>query len=234
MRTLTKRQKDIVLLVLAIIFFLVLVSYTWFQLYAPAKEENERVVNSLADQREVLFELQRQVAAKPEDVSSSTRPLQRQVPVLPLEDVLLLQLEKAEVKSNVLIRDVAFTQGLVEGLPPESIDETQTETEDPSLSLQQLLVDVQLTAASYEELDRFIREVEATERISVVQSIDFTTPEERREVETEKEPLELTVSFQAFYRPDLKELIPEVPKLDAPMPAGKEDPTAQAGEGDSE
>lgn len=230
MRSLTNRQKDIALLVLAVIFFVLLVSYSWFQLYAPAKEENVGVVNSIVDQREVIFELQRQVAAKPVEQSTSSRPLQRKVPVLPLEDILLVQLEKAEVKSKALINNVAFVQDELNDVPIESYDQLDAGTDDPALALKQLTIDVELTASSYEEVDKFIREVEATERIFVVQSIELDTPEEIREAAAEKEPIELTVSFQAFYRPDLQELIPEVPKLDAPMPAGKEDPTTRAGE----
>ncbi|REB07175.1 hypothetical protein DVB69_09990 [Sporosarcina sp. BI001-red] len=230
MRSLTKRQKDIALLVLAVIFFALLISYSWFQLYAPAKEENTRAVTALVDQREVLFGLQRQVAAKPVEQSSSSRMMQRKVPVLPLEDLLLVQLEKAEVKSKALINNVNFAQDELGGTSVESSDQLDTATEDPALALKQLTVEVELTAASYEEIDRFIREVEATERIFVVQSIELDTPEEVREAAAEKEPIELTVTFQAFYRPDLLELVPEVPKLDAPMPAGKEDPTTRAGE----
>lgn len=230
MRSLTKRQKDIALLVLAVIFFVLLVSYSWFQLYAPAKEENTRAVNSLVDQREVIFELQRQVAAKPVEQSTSSRSLQRKVPVLPLEDILLVQLEKAEVKSKALINNVAFAKDELNEVPIESSDQLDAGTEDPALALKQLTIEVELTASSYEEVDKFIREVEATERIFVVQSIELDTPEEIRESAAEKEPIELRVSFQAFYRPDLQELIPEVPKLDAPMSAGKEDPTTRAGE----
>lgn len=230
MRSLTKRQKDIALLVLAVIFFALLVSYSWFQLYAPAKEENERVITSLADQREVLFELQRQVASKPVEQSTSSRPLQRKVPVLPLEDLLLVQLEKAEVKSNALINNVTFTQDELSDAPIETTEQMDPGTENPALALKRLTVEVELTASTYEQMDRFIREVEAMERIFVVQSIELDTPEEIREASAEKEPLELMVSFEAFYRPGLPELVPELPKLDAPTPAGKEDPTTRAGE----
>lgn len=230
MRSLTKRQKDIALLILAVLFFALLVSSSWFQLYAPAREENRRVITSLADQREVLFELQRQVASKPVEQSNSSRPLQRKVPVLPLEDLLLVQLEKAEVKSDALINNVTFAQGELSEVPIEAAESVEPGMEDPALALKRLTVEVELTASSYDQMDRFIREVETMERIFVVQSIELDTPEEIREASAEKEPLELMVSFQAFYRPDLQELVPELPKLDAPMPAGKEDPTTRAGE----
>lgn len=230
MRSLTKRQKDMALLVLSIIFFIILISYSWFQLFTPAKEENTRVVDSLVNQREIQFELQRQLAAKTEDVSSSSRPLQKKVPVLPLEELLIVQLERAEVKSDTLIQDVLFTkEDLVLNEEASSVEE-ETITDNPSASLNQLLIDVDLTASSYEQLDRFIREMEQTERIFIVQSIDFDPPEEQVEADAEVEPLELTISFQAFYRPDLTELQSEVPKLDAPMPAGKDNPTTRAGD----
>lgn len=230
MRSLTKQQKDLALLVLSIIFFIVLVGYSWLQLFAPAREENTQAVQSVADQREIQFELQRQLAAKPDDVSSNSRPLQKKVPVLPLEELLIMQLEKAEVKSNTLIQDVLFGQDALELVGDVAQVETDEEIENPSASLSQLLIEVDLLASSYEQVDRFIQEVEQMDRIFIVQSIDLEPPEERNEAETEIEPLELAISFQAFYRPDLTDLQPEAPKLDAPMPAGKEDPTTRAGD----
>ncbi|GKV68786.1 hypothetical protein NCCP2716_12840 [Sporosarcina sp. NCCP-2716] len=243
MRSLTKRQKDLTLLVLSIIFFAVIAAYSWYRMYAPAKEDNARVVSSLADQREVLFELQRQLAAKPEDVSSSSRPLQQKVPVIPLEELLVVQLEKAEVKSGAAIRDVQFTKddaGLEMTDPAATPDETTDGTaidaaaESPEAALRRVTIDVELSAESYKSIDRFIREVEQMGRIFIVQTIELTPPDELLEQTEEAAPLELTVSFQAFYRPDLTGLLPDVPKLDAPDPAGKEDPTARAGEEDSE
>ncbi|WP_052461750.1 hypothetical protein [Sporosarcina koreensis] len=238
MRSLTKRQKDLAVLILSIIFFLLLAAYSWYQLYAPAREANEQAVSSLADQREVLFELQRQVAAQPEEVSSNSRPLQQKVPVLPLEEQLLVQLEKAEVKSRADIGDVQFTKGetgpdLTEPAA-ESIESGDTPEPSPETAIQAMTVDVELTASDYSQVDRFIREIEKMERIFIVQSIELTPPEEQREVEEETVPLELTLSFQAFYRPDLTDLIEETPKLDAPDPAGKVDPTARQEEEDTE
>ncbi|WJY28175.1 hypothetical protein [Sporosarcina trichiuri] len=238
MRSLTKRQKDLAVLILSIIFFLLLAAYSWYQLYAPAREANEQAVSSLADQREVLFELQRQVAAQPEEVSSNSRPLQQKVPVLPLEEQLLVQLEKAEVKSRADIRDVQFIKGEAgtELTDPaaESSETVDAPEPSPETAIQVMTVDVELTASDYSQVDRFIREIEKMERIFIVQSIELTPPEEQREVEEETVPLELTLSFQAFYRPDLTELFSETPKLDAPDPAGKDDPTARQDEEDAE
>ncbi len=235
MRSLTKRQKDLTLLILSLVFFAVIAAYSWYRMYAPAKDDNARVVSSIVDQREVLFELQRQLAAKPEEMSSSSRPLQQKVPVVPLEELLVVQLEKAEVKSGTAIRDIQFTKdaaGLEVADPAETADGSSddvsagTTADSPEAALRRVTVDIELSADSYESIDRFIREVEQMERIFIVQTIELTPPEEEREQTEEAAPLELTVSFQAFYRPDLTELLPDVPKLDAPAPAGKEDPTA--------
>ncbi len=40
-----------------------------------------------------------------------------------------------------------------------------------------------------------------------------------------EELIEMTVAFSAFYRPDLVGLQHEAPKIDAPPPEGKIDPT---------
>ena len=43
MTSLTKRQKEMFLVFLSTVFFLALSAYSYFNLYAPAKEENEQI-----------------------------------------------------------------------------------------------------------------------------------------------------------------------------------------------
>ena len=63
------------------------------------------------------------------------------------------------------------------------------------------------------------------ERIFIVDSINFIAPEEIQEQSEADEPMQMTVAFSAFYRPDLVDLQHEAPKTDAPAPEGKNDPT---------
>ncbi|MGB6780305.1 MAG: pilus assembly protein PilO, partial [Planococcus citreus] len=83
---------------------------------------------------------------------------------------------------------------------------------------------VSFTAENYNEITDFISEIEEMERILVIESINFGANPEVREVIEETERLQVTLSFAAYYRPDLIALEDTVPKIDAPAPADKKDP----------
>ncbi|MFS0575366.1 pilus assembly protein PilO [Sporosarcina sp. 179-K 3D1 HS] len=213
----SKRQKEGGLLFLAIVFLIALCTYSYFLIYAPAKTANEQMKQAIANERDVLFALRKQAAGQAisNETAGGTQPLQRKVPVKPLEEAVLLQIERAEIKSGSFVHDVTFTNSdyVIEN-PPEHVEHVN-----------RLLTEVYLEAASYLDVQRFIDEIEKMERIYVIESITIDAPEELREMEAEQEPMKMTVAFNAFYRGDLIELAPEAPKTDAPLPAEKVDPT---------
>lgn len=213
----SKRQKEGALLFLAIVFLVVLSLYSYFILYSPAKTENEQMKQAIANERDVLYALRKQAAGQAiaNESQGGSHPLQKKVPVKPLEEAVLLQIEKAEVKSGSFVQDVTFTYSdYVIQNPPEHVE-----------NVNRLLTEVYLEAASYLDVQKFIDEIEKMERIYVVESITIETPEEVREQTEEQEPMQMTIAFNAFYRPDLIELESEAPKTDAPLPAEKIDPT---------
>ena len=90
------------------------------------KNANERATQTLANERDVLFALQRQEAQQRPSGSSSSRPLQEKVPVKPLEDLILLQVQKAEVKSEVIVNEVNFSlEDMIIENPPEQVENIQ-------------------------------------------------------------------------------------------------------------
>src|SRR3954447_941696 len=99
MTNLTKHQKEIALVILSSLFFIVLAAYAYIMVYAPAKGENEQVKLMLSNEREVMYALRKQEAASGQVETVSSQPLQRKVPVKPLEDAVLLQIGQAEIKS---------------------------------------------------------------------------------------------------------------------------------------
>jgi type IV pilus assembly protein PilO len=211
----TKRQKEQALLVLSILFFIALTTFSYFTLFAPAKEANAQMKLMAANERDVLVTLQKKVASTNQADSVISQPLQRKVPVKAMEDLIVLQIEKAAIKSNSTIKAVTFS-------PEEFI------FPDPSgevSNLHQLLTEIVLEADAYLDVEKFIDEIEQMERIFVVDSIHFDVPKETREVGTETDPFQVTISFTAFYRPDLVNLQHELPKIDVPKSADKIDPT---------
>ncbi|MCM3743480.1 pilus assembly protein PilO [Sporosarcina luteola] len=215
MSNISKRQKEMGLLVLAIVFLLALAAYSYFRVFAPAKESNERAAQTLANERDILFALQRQEAQQSNTGTSNSRPLQEKLPVKPLEDLILLQIQKAEVKSDAFVHEVNFSleEPIIENAP-EQVQNVQA-----------VIAEVHMAADAYKQIDRFIEEIESMERVFIMDRVEFAAPEEVSAVEQEDAPMELIVTFHAFFRPDLGNLEDEAPKVDAPLPAGKQDPT---------
>lgn len=211
----SKRQMEMLLAVLASIFFAALTAYLIFNLYLPAKEKREQTAVQLAAERDILYSLQKRLADTEMNETTSSAPLQKIVPVIPLEDALLVRLEKAEVKSDSRIEEVAFSKASFEAENlPKSV-----------AGLETIVMEVHVKADTYDQIDTFIYEIEEMLRIMNVQSIDFTSTEEKREAKEQEDELELTITIQAFYRPDLDKLKDEAPKIDAPPAALKKDPT---------
>ena len=176
MTNLTKRQKETALVVLSVLLFLSLAAYSYFIVYVPAKETNEQMKLTTSNERDVLFALLKQSAAKGQTDTASSQPLQRKVPSMPLEDAVVLQIGKAEIKSGASVQDITFTQGefLIEN-PPEMVE-----------NVNQLLTEVVLQSDSYIGIEKFVDEIEKMERIFIIDSINFNVPEEIRDQQVER------------------------------------------------
>lgn len=207
-------KKELILLFASILFFISLLLYSYFMLFTPARDERLQAQQSLQTERQVLSTLQQQVAGVEYTEPASSQPLQRKVPVLPVEEIVLLQVGKAEVVSGTEIQGVSFSTGemLIEN-PPEGVE-----------SVDELLTTVQITSEDYDGIITFIEEVEKLERITVTDAISFTGPSEKREETEEDEPIQMELTFSSFYRDDLESLKEETPKAPAPPASMKEDP----------
>ncbi|SDI41400.1 type IV pilus assembly protein PilO [Planococcus glaciei] len=217
MSSLTKSQKEKGLIILAVVFLLVLGAYSYFLVYAPAKEARLQAEQTLSSERDVLIALQTQLKELPEGEKISTSELQQKVSIEPLSETLILQIEQAELLSDTLITNIEMLEEPVTlPVPVEGLE-----------NMQQVKTTVTFETPNYKGITAFIKEIEAMDRILVIDSIDFTSNDEVTAVETEKEPVEVTVSFAAYFRPDLIALVDTLPKVDAPPPAKKVNPLPQ-------
>ncbi|WP_394119739.1 pilus assembly protein PilO [Planococcus donghaensis] len=217
MSSLSKSQKEKGLIVLSIIFLLALAAYSYFTLYAPAKESRLQAEQTLSSERDVLIALQTQLKELPEGEKISTSELQQKVSVESLTEQIILQIEQAELISGTLIDNIGITEGLVSlPVPVEGLE-----------NLQEVLTTVTIKADDYKEITTFITEVEAMERIMIVEAVDFGSNEEITSADQVGEPLDVNLTFSAYFRPDLIALADTVPKVDAPAPAGKVNPLPQ-------
>ena len=214
MNNLTRKQKEIGLIVLSSLFCLIMIAYAYFTFYAPKKESLAVAETTLTTDRQALFALEQQLADQPEIPIVSSLELQKKVPIDPLTELIILQIEKAEVVSDSLVQSIGFSEGpFVIEAPPEGVE-----------TLQQLLVNLSIETSTYATLEAFIDEIEKLDRILIVDNISFSSPGEVTTEELEPAKLQLSLSFTAFYRPDLLELLDEGPKVDTPAPADKSNP----------
>ncbi|TWT26266.1 LysM peptidoglycan-binding domain-containing protein [Planomicrobium sp. CPCC 101110] len=217
MSSMTKRQKEIALIVLAGVFLLVLSAYSYFMQYVPAKEDRLQAEQTLSSEREVLMALETQLKEVPEGEKIPTSELQQKVSVEPLSELIVLQIEQAELISDSLVKDIAIAEApVVLPVPVEGLE-----------NLQAVQTTVAIEATDYKGITTFIKEIEAMDRIMIVDSIDFSANEEVTIADQEKEKLEVSLSFSAYFRPDLIALADTLPKVDAPAPALKNNPLPQ-------
>ncbi|MGE6488285.1 LysM peptidoglycan-binding domain-containing protein [Paenisporosarcina sp. NPDC076898] len=214
MSSLTRKQKEIGLIVLSSLFCIAIIAYSYFTFFSPNKESLAVAETTLTTDRQVLFALEQQLADQPEIPVASSLELQKKVPVDSLTELVLLQIEKAEVVSQSLVQSVGFTEGpFVIEAPPEGVE-----------TLQELLVSLSIETPTYTTLESFIAELERLDRILIIDSIQFSSLGEVTTADQEDEKLQLNLTFSAFYRPDLTELLEESPKVDTPAPADKVNP----------
>ncbi|MFC3211831.1 LysM peptidoglycan-binding domain-containing protein [Planomicrobium okeanokoites] len=214
MSSLTKKQKENGLIAIAVLSLLAISAYAYFMVYTPAKEARMMAEQTFKSEREVLMALQEQVKALPEEERVSTAELQQRVSVEPLSELIVLQLEQAELLSRSQVKSLQIAESPLELMTPvEGIE-----------NVQKIQTTVAFETDDYAGITKFIKEIESMKRILIIDAIDFASNGEVTTVEAEDDILEVTLSFSAFYRPDLIALADTLPKVDAPPPANKVDP----------
>lgn len=214
MSSLTKKQKENGLIALAVVFLLAISAYAYFMVYSPAKEARLMAEQTFKSEREVLMGLQEQIKALPEEERVSTAELQQRVSVEPLSELIVLQLEQAELLSRSQVKSLQIAESPLELLTPvEGIE-----------NVQKIQTTVSFETDDYAGITKFIKEIESMKRILIIDAINFASNGEVTTAEAEDDILDVTLSFSAFYRPDLIALADTLPKVDAPPPANKVDP----------
>lgn len=248
--SLSKKHK--LILLIGILSLLLLVSIGQFILLSPLKSDLEAKEQTLVTEQKLLEGISQSKADDSKKVAEDTQELQKKVPVEPLQEQLILDLEKAENVSNSKILTMGFTKDAdvtLETAQPsaEGAEGTTTETtaapqegpaQDqatqgptaeqkaaaPSTGLKKLSVSLSVESLTYEDIERFIATLESLNRIVVVESINYTGVDEVTTIETEKKPLTYSLNVSAYYLPTLNDLIADLPKIDAPASANKKNP----------
>lgn len=244
----SKRQSLIIgIVALLVVLFLV---YAQFFMLTPLKSDLGIKQQSLESEQKLLEIVSQKNVEDTKKTTEDTKELQKKLPVKPLQEQLILDLEKAENLSNSKISSMSFSKDAdvststdpanAENANGQQTTENQaattTTTQDttgqqPATSqtsgMKKITVSLSVESPSYEELEKFVETLESLKRIIVVESISYSGGQEITSLNQEDQPLTYSLTFSAFYMPSLADLAAELPKIDAPAPAGKDNPLSQ-------
>jgi type IV pilus assembly protein PilO len=242
----SKREK-MILLLLSLLLVLG-VAFAQLVLLNPLQSDLEMKEQRVESQQKLLDALNnKNKSGNAETVTAEeTREIQKKVPVKPMQEQFILDLEKAETISNSKITGMTFSAAGDTTIGASGTDQTQgattTETEtDPAAeeettegqqpaenpaanALKKLTVNLNVESPSYKELEKFIQSLESLKRIVIVEAINYSSAEEITTVDQKTEAITYSLTISAYYLPELNDLIAELPKIDAPAPANKDNP----------
>jgi len=247
---------DQLILGIGVLVIILVIVYAQFFSLSPLKSDVTLKEQSLKTEQKLLEVVTKNHSETTEAEPNDTSELQKELPVVPLQEQILLDLEKAETVSNSKIKSVGFSGEADVSLPDQANAESteasaaeSTETAEPSEvasgeeqasadtaaaqqpaipeGLKKLTVQLTVDSPTYEDFEKFVETLEAFQRIMVVEAINYSGMEEVTSLDQEEKPLSFTLTVSAFYLPSLTDLESQVPKIDAPDPAGKVNPLSQ-------
>jgi len=240
-------KKHIIILIISS-FLAVLLYFGAFLFYLnPLKTSLSLKESQLKSEQQLGEALATRLASAKDSDYSSTAEMQTLLPVDPMIEQFVLDLEKAEVVSNSYIASIDFTDGepsdlaaqidanpeeesskTVQSANQENPETTTNEDQKVSLNMPEGLAKTTATivvnADNYFDLEKFIDTLENSKRIVMVESIAFSGPEEMTSLSDELEKLEMTITVNIFYLPGLVDLKDYNPKVETPEPANKRNP----------
>lgn len=233
-------KKENLLIFVEILLIIGLLAGGYFLIISPKITQVTMKENELKSQEQLLSVLQTQDTPTSSVTVENATALQKQVPVKPQTEQLLLDIEKAEVASGSFVSNMQFSDGEVQnqtgneqqGNTQQNANgnaETNKQTTSLPNGLKKVTVDITIESPDYPELEKFIKTIEKSERILVVEAIDFTANDEIISDDQTDKILTSQVKLSAFYMPTLSDLIDQLPKLETPEPAHKKNPFSYFG-----
>lgn len=252
-------RKHVIISVIVFMLCIVLGVSGYFFLLQPEKTLLDRKQSDLQMIQDELTIVENRVNEIKDQTVGSSVELQNKVPVKPLLEQLLLDIDKAESLSNSKVlqikvgstaEEVAFpekqtTNSNSDTESEESNDkqEDKAENDDEQSATDQeaeflpkgmkmIKVNINGEADDYFEVEKFIDVLQALQRIIRIDGVRITGQDEITAVEDEFLPIPFEIILSAFYYPNLTELIDELPKLDTPAPSEKRNPFVSFSESD--
>ncbi len=261
--------KEKIILAAAVLILVLYIVLLQFYFLSPLKSDLKVKEQTLQTEQKLVETMQQKQTGNNETANENTTELQKEIPVKPLQDQFILDLQQAEAVSNSQIKSMSFTDGgqavaastqtnSATSTPQTQSNNSSSQTNSSSAAVQQqnaqttngsagqqntqnpstaqtpsqpavskLTVQLSIESPHYEDLEKFINTLESLKRITVVEAINYTGNSEITSLDQENKSLTYTLTVSAYYLPGLTDLEKQLPKVDYPAPANKENPLSQ-------
>ena len=218
-----KRYSSYILLGLTIIIVLGAVGYFGYTTYTTHQTLQEKEATL---KREQMVLEQAKANEQKVDVAESSF-LQQKVPVTASNDDVIDAINASSQIAGVKVQSITFGQATevapqspvtstpaVDGAMATESDQAETTAAAPvTANATPLPASLTVEAPSYLELMAFLKQIERTDRITVLRQIQLSGPEEpgpgSGAILLDDEMLSFTVEIESYYRPDLTKLSPD-------------------------
>jgi type IV pilus assembly protein PilO len=261
--------KEKIIFAAAVFILILYIVLLQFYFLSPLKSDLKVKQQTLQTEQKLVETMQQKQTGNNETWNENTTELQKEIPVKPLQDQFILDLQQAEAVSDSQIKSMSFADGgqaaaaSTQTATTSSSTQTQADTstsqtntsggasqqqnaqttsgaggqqntQNPSTAqtpsqpaVSKLTVQLSIESQHYEDLEKFINTLEGLKRITVVEAINYTGNSEITSLDQESKSLTYTLTVTAYYLPGLPDLEKQLPKVDYPAPANKENPLSQ-------
>jgi type IV pilus assembly protein PilO len=209
MKKLTKFHK--IVLSILVVLLLVGIALAYFLQIRPLVKEREQLEEDIAlEQKFVDAYTNQQKEIEETDISTDSLALQRQLPLNPFYEQIFAIIDAAQKETNSVVETYNFAETVEENV--------QTEEGTSVEGLNEISLNLSVTAPSYQDMKNFIDYIEKSERIISIDQISFSNPGD------EEGNIPFQLSITAYYVEGYDELRESQPTIDIPEPSNKENP----------
>jgi type IV pilus assembly protein PilO len=213
------------------------VVFIYFIFIQPLQTSIQNKQMELSNQQKLLEVIESRDIESSGELAESSVKLQKQVPVEPMLEQFIIDLEMAETVSNSQILSINFSDEGVEELetpvteqPAQPTEGTQSTVTNPVIvkpeGIKEITLDLAIESDSYFDLEKFVDTLEKLDRIVEINSVNFSGPPEVSSVGTgtDQTKTSFSLSLSIFYFPKLQDLVEELPEIETEPPANKSNP----------
>ncbi|WNF35919.1 hypothetical protein RJD24_15890 [Bacillaceae bacterium IKA-2] len=227
---LASSKKELIITGISLLLLVAIIG-SYFFFFPPLNQKIVQAEAQLQFEEELLELVQSQQIQETADISSyELQTLQKQVPVKPLVDQFILDLEKAEIYSDSFIINYDFAEGQYSGTGISTNDnneETEVENSEDltdTSNSDRITVSMSVVTPGYENLIQFLERIEELERITKIDQLSFTGYPEVTMVEQTADDITFSITVSTFYLPELAEFSEFAPQVDYPVQGNRNDP----------